>query len=85
MPKKKSHDRGEGQTSASVSISAELLQRVDDMANAEHRSRSNMICKVLREAVDEYDATGKKTKREDCPYAGRQPAPPRKKSSRRSA
>jgi metal-responsive CopG/Arc/MetJ family transcriptional regulator len=39
-----------------VALPRELVWRLDEQADKEHRSRSNMLCQFLREGLDRADS-----------------------------
>jgi len=45
-------ERGKGQKGISISLSEELLAEVNELAKADHRTRSNWIRHILTEAVN---------------------------------
>lgn len=45
----RSHDRDESNTKVSISLSKELLDALDKMADEEGRTRSNMLQRIIAE------------------------------------
>lgn len=52
MKAKKSHERAEGQAQISLSLPAELLDKINRLAKADGRSRSNWIVRMLNRKVE---------------------------------
>lgn len=48
------HGRSAGNTQVSISITEELLAKIDAIAAKENRSRSNTIAHLLRQEVEAY-------------------------------
>lgn len=53
--RKRNHGRGPGMTQTTVSLPADLLERIQRAANRTDRSRNKMIQRLLREAIAEYE------------------------------
>lgn len=51
--KKTTHKRATGKTQISISLPEDLVARIDVMATAENRNRSNYIVTVLEDVVKE--------------------------------
>lgn len=57
--KKKNHDRGEGQTALTFSLSEELKERIEAAAKSERRSKSNWIVLTLEQILKDMEESGK--------------------------
>ncbi len=55
---KKSTQRVAGKTQISISLDADLVSKIDKLADVENRNRSNFIATHLERLADEYEAAG---------------------------
>lgn len=56
MAKKQTHGRAPGKTQISISLPADLVGRIDRLADEENRNRSNYIATHLERLAEEYEA-----------------------------
>lgn len=63
----KSHDRKEGQTALTFSLSDQLKQRIEAAAAHDRRSKSNWITLTLEQVLDELERAHNSTKSEESP------------------
>ena len=59
---KKKHDRAEGQTALTFSLSEELKQKIEAAASLDRRSKSNWIALALEQILSEMESKGQPPK-----------------------
>lgn len=52
---KKQTTRAPGKTQISISLSLDLVKKIDALATADHRNRSNFIANQLQQLVDDAE------------------------------
>ena len=62
MARKENHGRAPGKTQISISLPQDLVEKIDQLADAENRNRSNFIATHLERLAGDFEAAEPGTK-----------------------